>query len=254
MNTNNWIIPEKPTPLKLNEVHVWSAKLSCSQMQRERFYQTLSTDEKERSARFHFDKDRFDYIVGRGILRQLIGTYKKIDPSKIVFDYGKHGKPRITDALQTSGGQLEFNVSHSHGMALFAFAIDRELGVDIEQIRPLSDGHSIAERFFSKSEYEKFASVPPSLQSQAFFNCWTRKEAFIKAIGDGLTYPLDGFAVTLTPGVPAKLLHINENVSEAAKWDLRSLEPKEKYVGAIIAQGDQWQLTQLRWFDELFAV
>jgi len=126
--------------------------------------------------------------------------------------------------------------------------------VDIESIRPLSDAHSIAGRFFSAREYEQFTAVPSTLQPQAFFNCWTRKEAYIKAIGDGLTCPLDAFDVTLTPGRPAQLLRIRGSAAKAEKWKLHSLYPKNGFIGAVIASGKEWQLKQWRWPDTLESV
>ncbi|KAA3659253.1 MAG: 4'-phosphopantetheinyl transferase, partial [Chloroflexi bacterium] len=213
MDELQWQHAHDGIKLAANQVHVWVVSLNRAEAERRNLYQHLSADERDRAGRFHFDRDRFHYIVGRGILRQLIGRYLGINPAQIEFEYGEYGKPMIHTTQQMPDGWLEFNLSHSHGMALYAFVIDREVGVDIEQIRPLSDAHSIAERYFSASEYEKFTAVPPTLQPQAFFNCWTRKEAYIKAIGDGLTCPLDAFDVTLTPGRPAQLLRIRGSIA-----------------------------------------
>jgi len=251
MDELQWQHVNDSVRLAANQVHVWVASLNRSETERNNLYQHLAADEQDRAGRFHFDRDRFHYIVGRGILRLLIGRYLDINPAQIEFEYGEFGKPTITETYQMPAGRFEFNLSHSHGMALYAFAIDREVGVDIESIRPLSDAHSIAGRFFSAREYERFTAVPSTLQPQAFFNCWTRKEAYIKAIGDGLTCPLDAFDVTLTPGRPAQLLRIRGSAAKAAKWKLQSLQPKTGYVGAVIASGKEWQLKQWRWPDNL---
>ncbi len=235
----------------VNQVHVWLVSLDRTEIERISLYQHLAPDEKERAERFHFDRDRFHYIAGRGILRLLIGRYLKMNPAQIEFDYGEYGKPAVRAAFQILNGRFEFNLSHSHGMALYAFAIGRVVGVDIEMIRPLSDANSIAERYFSRWEYQQYTAVPPTLRPQAFFNCWTRKEAYIKAIGDGLTCPLDAFDVTLTPEHPAELLRIRGSAVEAAKWKLISLHPKGGFVGALIASGKDWELKQWQWPDSI---
>jgi len=254
MDKLQWQEPDAAIALKPDEVHVWAASLERTESERNVLFESLSVDEKERANRFHFDRDRYHYIAGRGILRLLIGQYLNIVPGQLGFTYGVYGKPKLAAGYQLQDGRFEFNLSHSHGMALYAFAIDREVGVDIEPIRPLSDAHSIAERFFSAREYKQFTAVPPSLQSQAFFNCWTRKEAYIKAIGDGLSCPLDAFDVTLTPGRPAQLLQVHGSVTEAEKWKLYSLLPKHGYIGAVIAAGTEWYLKQWSLPDQIVGV
>lgn len=249
MDEYEWQPAQDGLYLDPRQVHVWVASLDRTEIERSQLVSILSDEEMDRAARFHFDRDRFHYIAGRGILRQLIGRYLNVHPAQLAFTYGEHGKPALTESFQSATQQFEFNLSHSHGMALYAFTMNRPVGVDIEQIRPLPDAHAIAERFFSAREYKQFTAVSPSLQPQAFFNCWTRKEAYIKAIGDGLTCPLDAFDVTLTPGLPAQLLQIRGSFVEAAKWKLLSLVPKPNYVGAVIARENEWQLKQWQWPD-----
>ncbi len=183
--------------------------------------------------------------MARGLLRQLLGSYLQLPGQDIAFVYGDHGKPELAAPQAQSG--LCFNISHAQGVALLAFARHCEVGVDIEQVRPLDDGEQIAERFFSRNEVAVFTAVPPEQKPQAFFNCWTRKEAFIKVIGEGLSCPLDSFDVTLKPGEPAELLQVKGSREAAARWKLENLEPAEGYAGAVIAEGREWTLRTWQW-------
>ncbi|WP_420643161.1 4'-phosphopantetheinyl transferase family protein [Candidatus Leptofilum sp.] len=236
--------PANPT-LPADELHVWVASLNRSQTQLNQFWQHLSEDERARANRFYFDHDREHYIVARGLLRQLLGNYLQLPAHLIAFAYGEHGKPELAAEQATSG--VRFNISHAQGVALLAFSRNREVGVDIEQVRPLDDGEQIAERFFSENEVAVFTAVPPEQKPQAFFNCWTRKEAFIKVIGEGLSCPLDSFDVTLKPGEPADLLQVKGSREAAARWRLENLEPANGYAGAVIAEGREWQLRTWQW-------
>ena len=157
------------------------------------------------------------------------------------FVYGPHGKPE----LASDGGEtgLRFNVSHSHGLALYAITRHREIGVDVERIRPEVASETIAEHFFSPREVAVLRALPATLQATAFFACWTRKEAYIKARGDGLSLPLDQFAVSLAPGEPAALLYTAWDAQEAARWALHDLASGPGYRAAVAVTGHDWQLT-----------
>ena len=242
---STWPLPPAKPSLPKDELHVWVASLNRSQGQLNQFWQHLSKDEQARANRFYFDHDRAHYIVARGLLRQLLGTYLQLPAAQIEFAYGDHGKPELPPALAESG--VRFNISHAQGVALLAFARQREVGVDIEQVRPLDDGEQIAERFFSANEVAVFTAVPAEQKPQAFFNCWTRKEAFIKVIGEGLSCPLDSFDVTLKPGEPAELLQVKGSREAAAHWKLENLEPATGYAGAIIAERRDWRLRCWQW-------
>ncbi|MEM7333206.1 MAG: 4'-phosphopantetheinyl transferase superfamily protein [Chloroflexota bacterium] len=228
-------------------VHLWSVELDQPADVRAKFWKTLNDDERTRANRFYFDHDRHHFIVARGVLRQLLANYLGIFPVNVVFDYGHNGKPLLDQQHHNNGRILEFNLSHAKGVGVIGFAWDRIVGVDVEKIRPLDDGPNIAKRFFSKSENEIFFSLPESEYPHAFFNCWTRKEAFIKAIGDGLTYPLDKFDVTLTPGKPARLISVEGSTAKAERWHLVSFFPMKDYVGALIAEGKNWTIKAFKW-------
>lgn len=166
---STWPLPPAKPTLAQDEVHVWVASLNRPQPQLNQFWQYLNEDERARANRFYFDHDREHYIVARGLLRQLLGSYLNLPAHQIGFAYGEHGKPELAAEQAVSG--MRFNISHAQGVALLAFARYREVGVDIEQIRPLDDGEQIAERFFSANEVAVFTAVPSEQKPQAFFNC-----------------------------------------------------------------------------------
>jgi len=190
-----------PPPLDIelpaDEIHVWYACLEQPVSRFQRLKQLLSPDESMRAERFHFEEDRKRFIACHGILRTILGRYLNVDPSRLQFCNGKNGKPSLVDTLGSES--IRFNSSKSNGVALFAFTRGREIGVDIEHIRDIPEMEQIAERFFSVKENAAFHTLPQSKKKEAFFNCWTRKEAFIKAIGEGLYCHLDKFDVSLAP-------------------------------------------------------
>jgi 4'-phosphopantetheinyl transferase len=159
--------------------------------------------------------------------------------------YSANGKPSLSKEFHSS--QLRFNVSHSGGTVLLAFGLDRELGVDVEQIRPDFATGEVAERFFSAKEVSALRSLPVALQAEAFFNCWTRKEAFIKAIGQGLSCPLDRFEVTLAPGEPARLVATSVADVPVSKWSMRSLNCQPGLKAALVVEGHDWKLRCWKW-------
>lgn len=237
----NWQIPPDDIELAADAVDVWLLDLAQPNDVRARLWTLLSADEKERAQRFHFDVHRHRYGIGRGVLRLLLGNYLKVPPQTIEFAYGEQDKPFL------SHSELEFNVSHAEDVALLAFSWGRAVGVDVEAIRPLSDADSVARISFSQQEFAEYTAVSEAQKPQAFFNCWTRKEAFIKAVGTGLSYPLDSFDVSLIPGEAAQLLQIQGSQAEAAKWRLQALDPVDGYVGAIVAAGQDWRLNCWQW-------
>jgi 4'-phosphopantetheinyl transferase len=234
----------KPRPNRLelaeNEIHVWRASVECDETVLRQFEATLSSDEQARAERFVFPRDRNRFIAVRGILRELLGRYVSRPPADIEFDYGPQGKPGLSINLPQR--QVQFNVSHSHGVALLAFARGRQLGVDVELVRPDIAREQIAERYFSPQEVMELRRLPPSLQDEGFFLCWTRKEAYIKALGGGLTVPLNSFQVSLTPGKPEEL-----RAADSSHWSLRSLRPDQRHVGALVVEGGGWELCSWDW-------
>lgn len=229
-----------PTPsltLNAEEVHVWHADLDKHAADYLR--PLLSDDELARADRFHFAKDRNHYIVARGLLRKLLASYLGIRATELRFAYAAKGKPSL-DASQS--GAINFNLAHSEKRAIFAFSLGRQIGVDLEYIREDLCGDRIAERFFSPREISELKTVPPELRKQAFFNCWTRKEAYIKARGEGLSLPLDEFDVSLLPGEEAALRRNHKEPDEVARWTMQSIKVPVGYVAALVVEGDDWRL------------
>lgn len=239
--------PAKPTP-EGGEVHVWLACLDRRPSLIERLSRTLAPDERARAGRFYFQKDREHFIIARGVLRDILGRYLDVSPGRLRFGYNSYGKPALNG--EHAGGALRFNLSHSHGLALYAVTSGREVGVDLERVRADLADESIAEHYFSPPEVAALRALPPHLRVEAFFNCWTRKEAYIKARGEGLSLPLDRFAVSATPGEPARLLSVEGAPQEVSRWSLRELSCAPGYVGALAAEAGGWLLKCWRWSDE----
>ena len=217
--------------LRSGEVHVWRVDLEQPADVVQKFRSTLEDDEIFRADRFHFEKDRRAFTVSRGFLRDIIGRYLETKPGAIRFSYGPYGKPALSN-----DSTLRFNMSHSRGVALVAVTDAREVGVDVEYIRADFATEDIARRFFSPCEVEAFNGLSNDLQVAAFFRCWTRKEAYIKAIGLGLSQPLDGFDVTLVPDVPPALLHAGED--DASRWSLSDIDVGGDYAAALMVEGE----------------
>lgn len=223
--------------LGADEVHVWLANLDGYAADDLKLL--LAEDELSRAARFHFNKDRNHFIVARAWLRKLLGAYMGIAAAELRFAYAEKGKPSLEDS---HGDAPSFNLAHSHGMAIYAFSRAREVGVDLEFVREDLGDEKIAERFFSRREIVDLKNLPAELRKQAFFDCWTRKEAYIKARGEGLSMPLDEFDVSLTPGEAAVLLRNHKEPEEVSRWSMKSLEVPDGYVAALVAEGRDWQL------------
>ncbi|MEP6707251.1 MAG: 4'-phosphopantetheinyl transferase superfamily protein [Pyrinomonadaceae bacterium] len=183
--------------------------------------------------------------MARGILRRLLGRYLEMEPDRLRFSYGPHGRPALVEP--DVGRGLCFNLSHSNGLALYAFTRHREIGIDIERVRPEMVNEQIAERFFAPEEVTSLRALRSDIQLEAFFHCWTRKEAFIKAGGEGLSLPLDRFVVSLRPGEPAAILSIEGDAETAALWSLREIRPGTGYVAALAVKGHGWRLKCWEW-------
>jgi 4'-phosphopantetheinyl transferase len=222
-----------------NEVHIWQASLSSfpTAFQQNQLFQYLTDEERLRADRYVHIADRVRFIVARGVLRVLLGGYLNINPANIVFEYGAHGKPRLASILGQGSSNLCFNISHAGDGVACIFARGREVGIDIEQIRDNVDIEGIAERFFSASEFLALQRIAPTKRLIAFFNTWSRKEAFIKAIGSGLFYSLQQFDVSIGLDEPAALLAIDGDQQKAKNWALHAFTPMADYVGAWIIGG-----------------
>jgi 4'-phosphopantetheinyl transferase len=231
--------------LAADEVHVWSAALDLAEGWGQQMVGYLSPDEQARAGRFRSPRDRGRYIAGRGTLRALLGRYLQTEPRRIELAYGAHGKPALAGGLEGSG--LAFNVAHAGGLAVYALARGRAIGIDVERVRPLPDAEPVAAGILSARELAAYRALPQAQRLEAFFNCWTRKEAYVKATGLGLAQPLNEVEVTSTPGKPARLLRLGGDSAAAARWTLAALVPAEGHVAAVAAEGPVRRLTCLRW-------
>lgn len=194
----------------------------------------LSDAERQRASRFAFDRDRRRFTVARALLRQLLAARLGVRPESVELVYGAHGKPAL--ARRCADSDLRFNVSHCDDVAVYAFSRGREIGIDVEAIRVIRDADDIAGRFFSRRENEAYLALDPRDKPLGFFNCWTRKEAFIKALGDGLYHPLDAFDVSLAPGEPAKILRVDSTPGDDCGWRTESFSPASGFVAAVVTE------------------
>ena len=215
-------------------LHLWTSGLDRPPAEVEPLVATLSADERDRAGRFHFERDRRRFTVGRGFLRTLLAHYLGRSAAALEFRYGPHGKPEL--AGRETGAGLRFNLSHSGGRALCALACNVEVGADLELMRSLDNLDGLAATVFSAQELAALRALPTTERLVAFYRCWTRKEAFIKALGDGLSCPLDRFDVTLGPGEPARLLRIAGDPDGPARWSMHAFEDGE-WVGAVAVAG-----------------
>ncbi len=230
-----WQTPPADLRLESGEAHVWLGALDAPPEKLQELRAVLHPDELARADRFFQAHHRVHSAAARGVLRTLLGRYLGVAPQSVEFQFNSFGKPSLAGALAAGG--LRFNVSHSHGLALFAFARGRELGVDLEKIRPDFASAEIARRFFSAAESARLRSLTPEQQPRAFFECWTRKEAYIKARGDGLSRRLDTFAVAFGPGVAPAILAAGDEPEAATRWAVYDLQPADGYCGALIVEG-----------------
>lgn len=229
----DWPTRRKQLILEGNDVHVWCASLDQGSSVLQLLLDTLSPDERQRADRFHFPKDRNQYIVARGILRRILSLYLGVSPVNLRFLYSEHGKPTLTH--ETAGVHLHFNLSHAHEFALYAISGGCQVGIDLEYLREDFASLEIAERFFSPDEVAMLRSLPVNLRTRGFFDCWTRKEAYIKGLGEGLSHPLDSFTVSLIPGEPVWLR--TGDSRQPSNWSLVSISFKDEYAAALAIEG-----------------
>lgn len=215
-------------------VHIWRASLHADDAQMAQLARLLAEDEAARAAKFVFARDRRRYVVARATLRRLLSGYIDVAPDAVSFAYEAHGKPMLAPPLNGSG--LAFNLSHSGEMAVFAFTRGRRVGVDVEFMRPLDDMHQVAATVFSPRELATFTELPPNQQRAAFYAGWTRKEAFVKALGAGVSYPLKEFDVTLAPHEAARLVAIARDPASVGNWQMVAFAPADDHVGALVVE------------------
>ena len=228
-------------------VLVWTAALDDTTEARfEQLARLLSQDENQRALRFRFESDRKRFIVCRGVLREILGTYLRKHPETIDFNYGPQGKPYLKSLEGQNARSLYFNVSHSSGWAIYALGL-AEVGVDLEFVSPIPEMQALVEQYFSVAERSAFGSIPTYLRVKAFFNCWTRKEAYVKACGGGLLMPLDQFDVSVDLESPARLIHVKGIPGDRLPWSLHSFDLSTEVVASLVCPKDNEPCLCGRW-------
>jgi len=225
----SWPSPPAELPALERSVHVWAVGIDDASIDFNRAREVISLDERERAERFIFERDRRRYLVAHGALHAILSRYLKIDPATLRFDIGSNGKPKLPSAHTPSG--VDFNLSHSNKMALLAVTHGREVGVDVEYVQENFEFQQVAERFFTAREVAAMRSLPSPLQRQAFYKCWTSKEAFLKAKGTGLSGKLDEVEISLTTEQRVRIQ------ARVPGWSLAELAPGDGYEGALVVEG-----------------
>ena len=243
---DQWCSPPYAHPALLDdEIHVWRASLDAPAADVEALACTLSADEQARAQRLCFGRDQRRFVVGRGLLRTILGRYLLVAPHAVEFCYGANGKPAL--AALPDGEEWQFNVSHSHGLVLVGVTRRRQIGVDIERVRAVATMMEIAQRICSPRERAMLAACPPSEKHAAFFRCWTGKEAYVKAIGDGLAQPLDQIEIAPAAEGPRIRLLIDEPRQPDVRWSLQELDAAPGYMAALVAEGARTRVHCWQW-------
>ena len=233
-----WLPRNEPIPLVENEIHVWRASTNTPPSVGNQLAQLLSPDELARLERYRFERDRLRFMTSRGILRILLGAYLELDPMQLIFDYGLHGKPHVSQ--QSTQSPIQFNLSHSEDLSLFAFTKNARIGVDLEHLRPIPEVDLICERFFAPGEKTTMRGLPEDQKLEAFFTGWTRKEAYVKALGESIIPALDQVEVSLISGESTQLIIDVDNPEMIDKFSLISLVPLTGYLAAIAVENKSW--------------
>ncbi len=244
-STSIWRLPQEQIEREAGYVHVYRILLDLPEADIQYFASLLSNDEHQRAERYLFSKHRARFIASRAQTRMILGRYIGLRPEEVALSYNAYGKPLLDS--QSGNGSLHFNVSHSHDLGLVAVTAGSEIGVDIEKVRPDIDYTHISRQFFSQGEIDRLLNLPLDEQVEAFYNIWTRKEAFIKGRGTGLSTPLDQFEVSLNGDAFAQSVQASPEIEGACEWTLCELKPGTGYVANMAVHADQWQLSCWQW-------
>ena len=229
---------QRPFVLHKTDVHLWVIPLDIDPQEREKLVTLLSPEEKKRAEKFYFDRDRNRYIVARARLRTLLGQYLSVQPQRLIFGYNVFGKPFLVSPVFRE--TVQFNLSHSHDWGLIGITTAGPIGVDIEKIKSSIEADTIGKRFFAKGEVEVLSAAPSSKKLDIFFSCWTRKEAFIKAIGKGLTFSLQDFEINPRPEEKyPKLQFLKPSAEGENLWKLFAFEPVDGFKAAVAVRSQK---------------
>jgi 4'-phosphopantetheinyl transferase len=241
-----WNFPPTHLETPSNMIHVWRASLDPPMAYVERLMRVLSDAEHVRAREFYFQRDRTRFIAGRGLLRIILARYLAISPSRLQLYHSVAGKPALSASQARQG--IDFSVSHSRGLILYAVTCNAKVGIDIERVRTITNADHVAKHIFSLREYAVFRALPPEQRQAAFFCGWTRKEAYLKACGEGLSRSLNQIDVSLPPFEPARPLSVHADPQASSRWSLKELAPAPGYVAALASEGDSVRrLSCLQW-------
>lgn len=235
-----WRLAPPQLDLSGDEVHVWRVCLLQTESILGRCYDSLAEDERARSERLRFERDRQKFVVARGFLRFILSRYLATEPQRVRFDYGPEGKPMLHD--QGRKRALRFNLSHAADLALYAISDRREVGIDVERVRDDVECQELARRFFSPQEAGKLDALPPERQREVFFLCWVRKEAYVKARGKGLSFPLDQFEVPLDSCESGTFVGEIRDQRSVSAWSLYNVPVESGYAAALAVEGRHCRL------------
>lgn len=242
---DKWVDAASDVNLRRDEVHAWRMHLDVPRCRLPSLTRTLSIDERHRAGRFRFERDRARFIARHGLLRTILGRYVDLPAGRLRFRSNAFGKPAL--ACGRGADDLTFNLSHSDGIGVLAVACNRALGIDTERMVSALASEEVASAFFSRSESQALRELPAALRAEAFFHCWTCKEAYVKAIGEGLSFPLARFVVSVDPGKPPRLIGNEISACETERWSFRALAVHDAYKAALVVEGHDWHLKCLQW-------
>lgn len=240
-----WKKPNQELSLSAKEVHVWRTSLNVSDSEIIHLKNFLSSQELERVHRLKNPMHGRNALAGYGILREILGRYLAMDPKKIRFDFGSHGKPYI--AMDMNHLRIQFNMTHTRQLVLYALTLENEIGIDAEYVDDKVRAEDLAMRFFSSLEYQQLMKLSQQSRLAGFYRCWTRKEAFIKAHGKGLSYPLNKFSVSLDPHCVDCLIDLDDPELSIRDWKLTSLIENEEYMAALAVENGFSQINRFQW-------
>jgi 4'-phosphopantetheinyl transferase len=236
----SWTHTPAAQKIASHQIHIWRAALDATALQTEQLQAFLSADEIARADRFHFEKDRLRYIVARGTLRQILGLYLKSAPHALQFDYTHFGKPFLPSETAKIG--INFNLSHSGDMVLYAITRGQCVGIDLEKINPTIAIEQIAQRFFSPAEITALHAAPGDQRDQLFFLYWTRKEAILKATGKGVAFPLEKVNVSQQANHGWSPVLLSDDSEKKQQWFTQDLFPDAGYQAAIAVEKNNCEL------------
>jgi 4'-phosphopantetheinyl transferase len=244
-----WPSPPDVLSVAWEDVHVWAISLQISSVALGHFAIMLAPNERQRADAFHFDRDRDRYMAGRGTLRTILARYLNTHPRTIALEYGPHGKPTLAERFARS--RLQFNLAHCEDRAVLAVARGRAVGIDLERVRSMDDAQEMAADFCSPRENDEFQCLPPIDRDAAFFRLWTRKEAWLKATGEGVGRSLDKVEVSFRKGQAPCFIRLPEEAGPpAGGWRLHELTPAPGFVAALALPGQEARVSCWNWKQE----